>query len=72
MKNYTLNLKISGITCSACIKLISKKIGGIAGVTQVDIAGNNGETIIVSDCELKISDIASSLQGLPYQVQGVK
>lgn len=72
MKNYTLNLKISGITCEACIKLIKKKAGRIISVKDVIIKDNNGETTIVSEKELKISDIASSLQGLPYQVQGVK
>ncbi|OGG22120.1 hypothetical protein A3D03_02030 [Candidatus Gottesmanbacteria bacterium RIFCSPHIGHO2_02_FULL_40_13] len=69
MNNYILNIKISGITCEACIKLIKKKVGKIIGVKDVVIKENNGETMIVSENELKTSDIASALQGLPYKVQ---
>ena len=69
MNNYILNLKISGITCDACIKLIKKKVGKVIGVKDVVIKENNGETMIVSENELKTSDIVSVLQGLPYKVQ---
>lgn len=71
MNDYTLNLKISGITCEACIKLIKKKVGRITGVKDIVIKDNNGQTLIVSDNELKISDIISSLEGLPYKVEEV-
>lgn len=69
MNNYTLNLKISGISCDACIKLIKKKVGKIIGVKDVVIKDNNGETVIVSENELKTSDIVTALKGLPYKVQ---
>ncbi len=69
MNNYILNLKISGITCEACIKLIKKKVGKIIGVEDVVIKDNNGETLIVSENQLKISDIEIALKGLPYIVQ---
>lgn len=68
---FKLNLKISGITCEACIRLIRKKVGKITGVKDVVIRDNNGETLIVSNNELKISDIISSLEGLPYKVEEV-
>lgn len=65
----TLNLKISGITCEACIKLIMKKIGKICGVTNVLIKNKIGETTVTSEQMLKVSDIVSSLKDLPYKVQ---
>lgn len=71
MNNYILNLKISGITCGACIKLIKKKVGKIIGVMDVAIKDNNGETMIVSENEIKTSDIISALNGLPYEVKEV-
>lgn len=70
MNSYNLNLKISGITCEACIKLIRKKVRKISSVKNVVIKDNNGETMIESDNELTTSDIVSALEGLPYQVQG--
>lgn len=70
MKNQTLSLKISGITCDACVKLIKKKVGKLDGVSEVDIKDNNGETTITSIKKLNISDITSALSGLPYQIKG--
>lgn len=69
MNNYILNLKISGITCGACIKLIRNKVGKIISVKDVVIKDNNGETMIVSENEIKTSEIISALSGLPYKVQ---
>lgn len=65
-----LNLKISGITCEACIKLIKRKVGKLDGVTDVTVKDYDGETTITSIKKLNISDIISSLSGLPYQVKG--
>ncbi len=71
MNDYTLNLKISGITCDACIRLIKKKIGKIIGVKDVVIRDNNGDTRIVSENKLKTADVAKVLEGLQYKVEGV-
>lgn len=70
MSNNTLNLKISGITCEACIKIIKRKVGKLDGVTNVVVKDNDGETTITSIKKLNISDITSALSGLPYQVKG--
>ena len=69
MSNYNLNVKISGITCEACIRLIKKKVGKLDGVTDVVIKDNSGETTVVSVKKLNVSDIITVLSGLPYQVQ---
>ncbi|EKD89793.1 MAG: hypothetical protein ACD_32C00146G0002 [uncultured bacterium] len=70
MNSYNLNLKISGITCEACIKLIKRKVGKLDGVSEVIIKGNSGETTVISVKKLNISDIITALSGLPYQVKG--
>lgn len=70
MNKFTLNIKISGITCDACVKLITKRVGKLDGATDIVISQNSGETIINSTNKLNISDIASALSGLPYQVKG--
>ena len=69
MNNYTLNLKISGITCESCIKLIKKKIGKLDGVSDVIIQGNNGETSVQSANKLNVLDIVTALKDTPYQVK---
>ena len=70
MNDFILNVKISVITCEACIKLIKKKVRTLEGVSNVVVKDNSGETTIISINKLNISDIASSLSGLPYQVKG--
>lgn len=70
MKNHTLSLKISGITCDACIKLIKRKVEKLTEVTEVNIKDNNGETTIISTRELKASDIIAALSGMPFTVVG--
>lgn len=70
MTSYNLNLKISGITCEACIRLIKKKVGKLDGVTDVVIKDKSGETTVVSVKKLNLSDIITALSGLPYQVKG--
>lgn len=71
MKNYSLSIKISGITCDACVRLIKKKVGKLIGVTDVIIKNNNGDTTIVSTKELKVSDISTALSDMPYTISGV-
>lgn len=71
MNSYNLNLKISGITCEACIRVIKKKIGKLDGVLDVFIKDNNGGTTVVSNQQVTTYDIVRALQGLPYEVQGV-
>lgn len=71
MTNYSLSIKISGITCDACVRLIKKKIGKLTGVTDVIIKNNNGDTSIFSTKELKVSDVSGALSGLPYTIRGV-
>lgn len=71
MRNYSLSIKISGITCDACVRLIKRKVGKLTGVTDVIIKNNNGDTTIVSNKELEASDVRTVLSGLPYTVSGV-
>lgn len=65
-----LNLKISGITCGACIKLIERKIGRISGVTNVDVTDKSGETTVLSEDKIQVADIANALSGTPYAIVG--
>lgn len=62
------NIKISGISCGACVKLIQKRIGGIEGVQEVNIDKDSGQTEIISQRVLPIEKIKSSLKDTPYDL----
>lgn len=65
---FTQKVKISGITCGACVKLISKRINKIDGVQDIKIEDNTGETEIVSSQDLNINTIQNALGGTEYKV----
>lgn len=65
---YTQTIRLSGLTCSACKKLIEKRIGLLPGVTKVDVTVSSGEATVVSDKEMANSPIQEALKDTPYRV----
>ncbi len=64
---YIQKVKISGITCEACAKLISKRLGKIDGVQNIKVE-ESGETKIISNYNLDINTIQNALVGTEYKV----
>lgn len=62
------NIKISGISCGACVKLIQKRIGAIEGVQEVNIDKDSGQTEIISLRAIPIEEIKSSLKDTNYDL----
>lgn len=54
------NLKITNITCNACVELSMEALKSLAGVTNVDIR-QDGSTTIESAEELAWPEIKSAL-----------
>jgi copper chaperone CopZ len=63
----TQKVKITGLTCEACQKLISKRISKIDDVENVDVA-LNGETNINAARAISNKEIMSVLVGTKYQI----
>lgn len=64
---YTLNLKISGIHCDACIKLITKRINSIVGVEKATVE-LSGQTSISSSRLITKEIVLRALSGMDYKV----
>ena len=64
---YTLNIKLAGLTCEACVKLAKRMIGKIEGVkeTNIQLAGN---AEIIAERLISKSEIKDVLSGSDYQV----
>lgn len=56
----TTNIKITNITCPACIELSLEALKGLPGVTNVDVAPD-GKTTIESEKEVAWPEIKSAL-----------
>ena len=67
--NKTINIKvsISGITCDACIRLITRRVSAIQGVSQVEV-DRSGETSIIAARDIPRGEIIEVLQGTNYTV----
>lgn len=61
-------IKLSGLTCPACKKVTEKRLGGIEGVTKVEVAIDSGIAAIDANKEITILEIKEALKDTPYQV----
>jgi len=55
-----INLRITNITCDACVKLSNAALRGLPGVTKVTI-GEDGTSLLESDKEILWKDIEAAL-----------
>jgi copper chaperone CopZ len=60
-------IKLTGLTCGACQKLITKRIMKIEGVNQVRVE-LNGKTEIEAERNIEKSEIQKVLEGTQYKV----
>lgn len=68
MNDFSKNIKIAGIICDACVRLIQKRVGGIKGVNEVVINKDTGETKIFSTRELSKEDLEYVLADTDYKI----
>lgn len=58
---------ISGISCEACIKLISRRVLTIKGVKIIKVS-LTGDTSVTAERKISQSEIMKVLEGTEYQV----
>lgn len=68
MNDFEKTIKITGITCDACVRLIQKRVGGIKSVTDVVVNKDTGETKIFADREITKEDIEYVLADTEYKI----
>ena len=67
MKN-TSQFQLSGLTCGACEKIITKKLKTIEGVIDVQVSSLNGIASVIAPRTIDQQEIESALQGTHYKV----
>jgi copper chaperone CopZ len=61
-------IKLSNITCSACQKIITKRLGVLPGVKSVDVNIDNSLVTIDTDTNIPETSITKALEGTPYKI----
>lgn len=64
---YKIELKLSGLTCEACKKLVSRMIKKIQGVSKVDV-DLSGNVEVVSNRQLILSEIEEVLRHSEFKI----
>lgn len=59
------NIQLSGLTCGACQKLVSKRIKSVKGVEEVNVE-LSGKTAIKARREILEDEIKKALEGTKY------
>ena len=49
METETVELKVEGMDCQGCVKSVTRMLGGVAGVTGVDVSLAEGRARVTYD-----------------------
>ena len=63
-----LNIKVLGMTCEACTKLVSRRFSKVPGVTEVKIDLASGEAFVSGDASLNVAALSESLVGTEFSI----
>jgi copper chaperone CopZ len=64
----TINFKLKGLTCEACVKLSTSRIKKIPEVQDVKIDFKSGNAEVTSTADIDLDTIRRSLVGTNYNV----
>jgi len=68
MSSQITKVQLSGITCSACQKVIGKRLKSISGVTDVKVELENGFTAIAANRKISNEVITDALSDTDYKI----
>lgn len=66
--NQKTIISISGMTCTSCEKLISKRLQKIEDVLEVDVSSQNGVATLSATRPITQNEVTSALAGTHYKV----
>ena len=64
----TSTYTVTGMTCGHCVSSVQKEIGGIEGVTAVDIDLASGRVEVTSQAAVSEAAIAAAVDEAGYQL----
>ncbi len=64
----TIKFKLKGLTCEACVKLVTRYISKVPGVQNIVIDLATGEAEVTSTTAIDFPAIKQSLVGTEYSI----
>lgn len=71
MEHTITKIKLGGLTCEACKKVIEKRLSKLDGVMEVNVSLANSVADITAMRPINVSEVTEALKGTEYQVLGV-
>jgi copper chaperone len=59
---------VKGMTCGGCVRSVKAAIGGVDGVSEVEIDFKNRQAIVTSDTELDDAAVKAAVEEAGYEV----
>ncbi|MEI7451585.1 MAG: heavy metal-associated domain-containing protein [Candidatus Falkowbacteria bacterium] len=63
-----LNIKVAGMTCEACAKIVSRRFSKVPGVTDIKIDLASGDALVSGDANLSVAALSESLLGTEFSI----
>ena len=59
---------VSGMTCGHCVRSVTEEVGGIAGVTGVEVDLPTGKVTVRAAQEIAVADVRGAVEEAGYQL----
>ncbi|MEU1394141.1 MULTISPECIES: heavy-metal-associated domain-containing protein [unclassified Nonomuraea] len=66
----TATYTVKGMTCGHCVSSVKEEVGGVAGVTGVEVDLASGRLTVSSESQVEESQIASAVEEAGYELVG--
>ena len=66
----TSTYTVTGMTCGHCVSAVSEEVGGLPGVTEVQVDLPTGAVTVTSDTPLDDAAVAAAVEEAGYEMAG--
>ncbi|NUR89908.1 MAG: heavy-metal-associated domain-containing protein [Nonomuraea sp.] len=66
----TATYTVKGMTCGHCVSSVKEEVGGVAGVTTVEVDLASGLLTVGSDAPVDEAKIAAAVEEAGYELAG--
>ncbi|MFI9595554.1 heavy-metal-associated domain-containing protein [Nonomuraea sp. NPDC052265] len=66
----TATYTVKGMTCGHCVSSVKEEVGGVAGVTGVEVDLASGLLTVTSESQVEASSIAAAVEEAGYELVG--
>ncbi len=66
----TTEYTVTGMTCQHCVDAVSKEVGAVYGVTDVDVDLDSGRVSVRSEQPVAVSAVRAAVNEAGYELAG--